>query len=101
MWTMRIQITKIITNKITLLILFLIGLAYYYPRILSDYLGEDHYLSSYLYIYVFGLIFFIVNMRLLIHSKAINLSREGERKWMWFFIACLFWECVCMPYGFL
>ena len=94
----QMKIVTIIGRRKRNIILFgsilFLYLVYFYPRVLSKYLGEDHVLSSYLYIYVFGIIFFIFNMWLLIRSKALNLNREGEKKWMWFFIGCLLWGCL-------
>ena len=69
--------------------LFLTGLlifVYIFPRGLTKILGQEHFLSSWLYIYTLGLIFFIVNIRFLLKSKAIRLDRAGEKKWFLLFI---------------
>ena len=74
------------------LLLFFTCSAFFFPRWLVSHLGEAHFLSSYLYIYGFGLPFFILGIYLLIRSRAINLKVVGERKWLFFFILGLTWS---------
>ena len=74
--------------KILILALFccFIAFVYFFPRYLTNYLGENHFLSSYLYIYTLGILFFSLNIFLLLRSKALYLKREGEKKWLFLFI---------------
>ena len=74
------------------LLCFVACSAFFFPRWLISALGEEHFLSSYFYIYGSGIPFFILGIYLLIRSKAINLKIAGEKKWFLFFIFGLTWS---------
>lgn len=74
------------TLLILSLLCCLIAFVYFFPRYLVNHLGENHFLSSYLYIYTLGILFFSLNIFLLLRSKALNVKREGEKKWLFIFI---------------
>ena len=74
------------------LLLFFTVSAWLFPRILVSFLGESHFLSSYLYIYGQGLPFFILGVYALIKSKAINIQQTGEKKWLFYFVLVLIWN---------
>ena len=61
-------------------------LGFYLPRMLKEYGGEGHFLSSYIYIYLLGGLIFALNLYGLVKTKAFHLKREGEKKWLCFFI---------------
>jgi len=80
---------------VVLSILFIIiGSAFFLPRWIITYLGESHFLSSYLYLYISGLPFFILGIYALVHSKAVNLKLIGETKWLLLFIFGLLWYII-------
>ena len=82
------------TQKIAFGLLFcLLALsAFAFPRALVAFLGESHFLSSYLYIYGQGLPFFILGVYMLLKTKAINTKRVGEKRWLLYFVLVLVWN---------
>lgn len=84
---------------IFLVVLFFASSAFYFPRGLVLFLGKEHFLSSYLYIYGSGIPFFILGIWLLIYSKAIKLEVPGEKKWILGFVFSFIW--ICFIHGLL
>ncbi len=74
------MITKNIQNKLfflaVLLLFFVIGLVYYYPRYLVEILGEKSPWLSYLYTYGMGGLFFSFSL-LFIFPESKNLIRKN------------------------
>ena len=58
---------------------------YIYPRQLVTVFGEDHFLSSYLYLYGLGVPVFIFNMWLMVKLDALSFKAPGEKKWLFIF----------------
>lgn len=92
-------------NKYKNIIIFFLSLsffivsAFYLPRILVLFLGENHFLSSYLYIYISGMPFFMMGIYLIIKSQALNFKIPGEKRWIvYFFFTTLF---VCAIHGLI
>ncbi len=77
--------------RLTLFFVFVVFCVYFYPRVLKIYLGEEHFLFSYLYVYFFGSLYFIFNIWLLLSSKAIDLKKSGEKTWFLFFTGSVLW----------
>ncbi len=82
-------------NRWTIAIVFLLLVfcaivgVFIYPRQLVAVFGEDHFLSSYLYLYGLGVPIFIFNMWLMIRLNALSFKVPGEKKWLFIFIGGL------------
>ena len=88
---MKSAASKVITLSF---LLFISVMLVIYPRFLEAFLGEDHFLSSYLYLYGLGIPIFIFNMWQMIRLDALSFKVPGERKWLFIFIAGL--SCSCL-----
>ena len=76
------------------LLCFFTGSAFFLPRYLVKAFGESHFISSYMYLYLSGIPFFVLGLWLLIHSKAINLKIPGEKTWLSFFVLSFVWYLI-------
>ena len=66
-----------------LILSFVFGFSYAYPRWLAGHLGEDSPWISYLYTYGAGLIFFLLSLIWIFTRRGIHpLRRQEEKHWL-------------------
>jgi len=63
------------------IILVLLVTIYTYPRLIISWLGEENPWTSYLYLYGFGLVFFLMGIYLIFRTGACKLGRGHDTFW--------------------
>ena len=61
--------------------LVLLAFIYAYPRLIIAWLGEGNPWTSYLYLYGFGLVFFLMGIYLIFHYGSCQLVRGHDTFW--------------------
>jgi hypothetical protein len=59
----------------------LLAFIYTYPRLIIAWLGEGSPWTSYLYLYGFGLVFFLMGIYIILRSGACRLGRGRDSFW--------------------
>lgn len=60
---------------------FLILLVYSFPRLIISWLGPENPWTSYLYQYGFGLVVFLIGIRIILASGACRPGRGRDKSW--------------------